>query len=123
MFEYSTSFRKFQQRQEEIQYRIGWLEALLKEAQLKLQSTYEGDQLPEKDLADYPVVGNILNFLEDTSELFQSDESLELLAASGSEEVQHFQNRLWNQIAWIQKLLANSQVELNQVSEILKNIT
>jgi lactam utilization protein B len=121
MIKHSSNLRELQQYREYIQYRIGWLDALLKEAELKLLAISPEGELLQKDLDDYPLVGNILDFLKETNELSQLDKNLYMVAASDTEQLQSLQERIWNNIAWIQKMLAFSQLELKQVTQLLEN--
>jgi hypothetical protein len=123
MIECSSTIGELQQRLEELDYRMGWLNGLLQETELKLQELQAcclESQVITIDMEDYPLVGNVLDFIEDARNIYQSSQSFDPLTASDKEKC-YMQEKLWNNIAWFRKILTVCQGELNQVSEILEH--
>ena len=122
MIECSSTIWELQERLEELEYRIGWLNGLLQETQLRLQGLQTcclESQLITIDIEDYPLRGNVLEFIEDARNMYQSSQGFDSLTVL-DEEKWHMQKKLWNNIAWFQKILIVCQGELKQVSKILE---
>ncbi|CAN1208845.1 hypothetical protein TUMEXPCC7403_01390 [Tumidithrix helvetica PCC 7403] len=122
MIECSSTIGELQQRLEELEYRIGWLNGLLQETQLKLQELQTcclESQVITIDMEDYPLVGTVLDFIEDARNIYQSSQNFDPLTAS-NQEIQQMQAKLWNNIVWFQKILTVSQAERKQVVEIIE---
>ncbi|WP_425213812.1 hypothetical protein [Tumidithrix helvetica] len=95
---------------------------MLQETQLKLQELQTcclESQVITIDMEDYPLVGTVLDFIEDARNIYQSSQNFDPLTAS-NQEIQQMQAKLWNNIVWFQKILTVSQAERKQVVEIIE---
>jgi hypothetical protein len=122
MIDCSSTIGELKQRLEELEYRIGWLDGLLQETQLKLQELQTcslKSHVKTIDVEDYPLVGNILDFIEDARNMYQLSQDFDPLTAS-DQEIQNMQAKLWHNMVWFQKILTGSQAERKQVVEVIE---
>jgi chaperonin cofactor prefoldin len=122
MIDCSSTIGELKQRLEELEYRIGWLNGLLQETQLKLQELQtcclESEAITI-DVEDYPLAGNVLDFIDDARNMYQLSQDFDPLTAS-NQEIQEMQSKLWHNIVWFQKILTGSQAERKQVVEVIE---